>query len=65
MTNEELKPTILSFEDIQEKLQDLRLYKVAKITGLSYPTLRKFYNGTNLNCSMSSLQAISDYLNKR
>lgn len=55
---------ILSFSEIKANLADKRLYKVSEATGLSYPTLKKLANGDNCNYTMSTMRAVSEYINK-
>lgn len=53
---------LLDLSDIKKGLSDRRLYKVAEVTGLSYPTLKKLANGDGSTCNMSTIQTVSDYL---
>jgi len=57
-----MNDTILSLKEIQEGLQDKRLYTVARSTGLSYPTLRKLAEGKAKNPTIETLKAVSNYL---
>lgn len=59
-----LNDNILPLEEIQKALEDKRLYKVAKTSGLSYPTLRKLAKGEDLNYTLGTLKAASDYIRK-
>lgn len=53
---------LLSLSEIKTGLADKRLYKVAEITGLSYPTLKKLADGENSNYTMSTIKSVSDYI---
>lgn len=53
---------LLSLEKIKEGLADRRLYKVSKLTGLSYPTLKKLSDGVDANYTMSTIKAVSKYI---
>lgn len=55
---------ILELEEIQERLQDKKLYEVANKTGVSYPTLRRLQKGEKLNYTLRVLKSISEYLQK-
>lgn len=55
---------ILTTQQIREALIDRRLYTVARQTGLSYPTLKKFLNDDTLNFNYKTLVILSKYLNK-
>ncbi len=57
-----MKGQLLNLEQIKEGLADKRLYKVAEITGLSYPTLKKLADGQNSNYTMSTIKSVSDYI---
>lgn len=57
-----MSTNILSLSEIKANLADKRLYKVAELTGLSYPTLKKLANGDGSTCNMSTIQTVSDYL---
>ena len=54
---------LLSLQQIKLHLTDKRLYKVAEITGLSYPTLRKLADGEDANYTMATIKALSKYIN--
>lgn len=54
---------LLSLQQIKLHLTDKRLYKVAEITGLSYPTLRKLADGEDANYTMATIKAVSKYIN--
>lgn len=53
---------ILNLEQIKRALEDRRLNKVAKATGLSYPTLKKLAKGEKTNYTLDTLRAISKYI---
>ena len=53
---------ILSLEEIKAGLKDRKLYAVASQTGLSYPTLKKLSEGKDLNYTMDTLRAVSEYV---
>jgi len=56
---------LLSLEEIQELLQDKKLYTVAEVTGLSYPTLKKLNDGKAENYTFKTLRKVTDYLKFR
>lgn len=56
------KAPMLTLEQIKNNLADKRLYKVAEITGLSYPTLKKMADGEDANYTMATVQAVSQYI---
>lgn len=56
------KAPLLTLEQIKINLADKRLYKVAEITGLSYPTLKKMADGEDANYTMATVQAVSQYI---
>lgn len=56
------KAPLLTLEQIKNNLADKRLYKVAEITGLSYPTLKKMADGEDANYTMATVQAVSQYI---
>lgn len=60
MENTENVP-LLSPETLKERLADKKLYYVAKKTGLTYPTVKKFADGLGEFCSYQSLRKISAY----
>lgn len=53
---------IMSLDDIKKGLEDRRLLKVSEITGLSYPTLKKLANGDDVNYTLATVIAVSEYL---
>lgn len=55
---------LMSLEEIQERLKDKRLYIVAKITGLSFPTLKKLADGKKENYTYNTIKTVSNYLKK-
>lgn len=59
-----MSTNILSLSEIKANLADKRLYKVAELTGLSYPTLKKLANGDDCNYTMSTMKAVSAYISK-
>jgi hypothetical protein len=64
MTNNQIRPRILTLEEIAEGLKDKKLHVVAAATGLSFPTLKRLAEGNNNNCTMSTVMAVSKYLTK-
>jgi hypothetical protein len=60
MENEE----IMSLEEIRIRLQDKRLYVVARACGLSYPTVKKLSDGKPDNYTYFTLSKLSKYLTK-
>ena len=57
------KEELMSLEEIREKLQDKRLYIVAKLTELSYPTVKKLADGKPENYTYNTIFKLSKYLN--
>lgn len=55
---------MLNLEQIRQLLQDRRPAMVAESTGLSYPTIRAIRDGENINPELSTIQRLSDYLEK-
>lgn len=55
---------MLNLEQIKLHLVDKRLYKVAEITGLSYPTLKKMADGEDANYTMATIKAVSKYISE-
>jgi len=53
---------ILSLNEIQNGLKDMRLYLVAKRIGVSYPTLKKLSEGKDLNYTSKTLKTVSKYI---
>jgi|DEB0MinimDraft_4_1074332.scaffolds.fasta_scaffold13579_9 DNA-binding Xre family transcriptional regulator len=53
---------LLSLQEIQDLLQDKKLYVITKATGLSYPTLKKLADGKPENYTSRTLSKVSDYL---
>lgn len=56
------KQKILSVEDISKRLKDRRLHVVAKATNLSFPTLKKLFDGNSRNYKTETLVRVSKYL---
>ena len=56
------KEELMSLEEIREKLQDKRLYIVAKNTELSYPTVKKLADGKHENYTYNTIHKLSKYL---
>ena len=59
-----MKNQMLSLDQIQIHLKDKRLYKIAKETGLSYPTLKKMADGKDANYTMNTILPISKYISE-
>lgn len=57
-----IKAPLLTLDQIKNNLADKRLYKVAEITGLSYPTLKKMADGEDANYTMATVQVVSQYI---
>ena len=53
---------IMSLENIQKGLKDKRLYAVKDATGISYPTLKKLYEGIESNYTVATLSTVSKYI---
>lgn len=56
---------MLSLEQIKHELQDLRISKVAEVTGLSTQTLYKIRDGLSNNPSYHTMTVLSGYLEDR
>ena len=55
---------ILSIKEIAAFLKDKQLYTVAKETGISYPTLAKFFNKTPHNFTLTTMVTLTRYIRK-
>ena len=55
---------MLSLDEIRDRLADRRLVLVAKLTGLSYGTLRNLRNPEYSNPTLRTIKLLSDYLTK-
>ena len=53
---------IATIQEIAEFLKDKRLYVVAEMTGLSYPTIKKFHDGKEENYTYDTLKKITAYI---
>jgi len=53
---------ILNLSQIRNALKDAQLYKVAKIAGVTYPTLSKMLNDPDANPTYKTLSAVSGYI---
>lgn len=53
---------LLSLEQMQNGLKDKKLYTVAELVGLSYPTLKKLADGKDTNPTYETIAAVSAYL---
>jgi transcriptional regulator with XRE-family HTH domain len=53
---------MLTVEEIEIKLKDRTLTKVADATGLSYPTVWKIANGESGRVEYETVKKLSDYL---
>lgn len=53
---------LLNLEQIRHGLKHKRLHNVAKVAGLTYPTLKKLVDDPNANPTYNTLVAISDYI---
>lgn len=60
-----MEEEIMSIKEIQDGLEDKRLYRVSRKTGVSYPTLMKLSKGLDLNYTTDILKAVSAYLSKK
>lgn len=60
-----MRKKILSLTEIRRLLQDRKLYVIADKTGLSYPTLKKLADGIDANYTLSTLEAVSEYLTNK
>ena len=57
--------TMLTFQQIRERLQDRRLDAVAEATGLHPNSIARIRDGKNLNPKHSTVAALSAYLEAR
>jgi hypothetical protein len=55
---------LLDLEQLRLLLKDRRLYSVAKITGLTYPTLKDLFDGKNNNPSYQTIYKLSEYFSE-
>ena len=62
ITLKELRASKL--KEMKEQLKDRRLYIVAEVTGLSYPTIKKIADGVQGKYDENTIDKLSDYLNK-
>lgn len=53
---------MLTIQEIVKRLQDRRLYYVARQTGVNYNTIRRIASGECANPKAQTIQRISDYL---
>ncbi len=53
---------ILSIPEIAKYLKGKQLYIIAKETGISYPTLAKFFNKKQHNFTLDTLLKMTDYI---
>lgn len=53
---------LLNLEQMRNGLKDKKLYMVAEITGLSYPTLKKLLDGKDNNPTYETIVVVSRYL---
>ena len=53
---------MLTIEEIKTRLKDRTLTKVSEATGLSYPTVWKLANESNVRTEYATVKKISDYL---
>jgi len=55
---------MLTLKEIKEGLQDRRIYVVAEVCGLSYPTIKAMADGEDKNFTIDSIKKVSEYLRK-
>ena len=55
---------MLTVEEIEIKLKDRTLTKVAEATGLSYPTIWKLANGESGRVEYETVKKVSDYIER-
>ena len=56
-----MKGDIMDEKEVREALKDRRLTVVAENTGLSYPTVKRFFDGDK-NFTINTLQTLREYL---
>lgn len=56
------KDELMTLEEIQKQLQDKRLYVVARVTKLSYPTVKKLADGKPENYTYNTIFKLTKYL---
>lgn len=56
---------MLTIEQIQEQLDDRRLYVIAAATGVSYQTVWKIARRKHQNVTLSTVRKLSAYLEAR
>jgi hypothetical protein len=62
IVQQKLPVTMLSLEQVLEKLRDRNLTKVAKGARLSPTTVHKIFKGQSVDVSYQSVKKLSDYL---
>ncbi len=55
---------ILSIKEIAKFLENKQLYVVSKETGISYPTLSKFFNAKPHNFTLTTMVTMTNYIRK-
>jgi hypothetical protein len=58
-----MQDQILPLDAIRKGLKDKRLYAVSEATEISYPTLKKLADGVESNYTISTLRAVTRYIN--
>jgi hypothetical protein len=53
---------IYSLAEISKFLQDKKLHTVSKLTGLSFPTLKRLNDEVDYNYTLKTLRTISNYI---
>ena len=53
---------ILTLREIKEFLKDKKLPLICDATGLTFPTVKKLYDGKKTNYELETLQKISKYI---
>jgi transcriptional regulator with XRE-family HTH domain len=53
---------MIEIEGIRSNLVGCKIYTVAKATGLSYPTIQAFIQGTRSNFTIKTIQKLAEYV---
>ena len=53
---------LLNLEQMRNGLRHKRLHSVAKIVGITYPTLKKMVDDPDANPTYRTIVAVSDYI---
>jgi len=57
-----MQKTLLTLDEIRERLQDRNLKEVAKRIDVGYATLNRIKSNPKYSCNVRTLKELSDYL---